>query len=93
MGWTQVKYLTAMMMIGDGVMALLRPQRDALAWNVGPQFWKDLMRYLSEHPDVLRAIGAAEMAVGFALVASSGSAAERLYESTAGARASARNIS
>jgi hypothetical protein len=92
MRWTQVKYLTAMLLIGDGVMALLRPHRDARAWSVGPQFWKDLMQYLSDHPDVLRAIGAAEMAVGFALVARSGSATERLYESTDALRASVRNI-
>lgn len=92
MRWTQVKYLTAMMLIGDGVMALLRPHRDALAWSVGPQVWKDLMQYLSEHPDLLRAIGAAEIAAGFALVASNGTAEERLAERADALRARVRNI-
>ena len=92
MKWTQVKYLTAMMLIGDGVLAMLRPHRDANAWSMGPKIWKDLMGYLSDHPDTLRAIGAAEVAFGFALVASDGSAQERLEEEAAAMRARIRTI-
>lgn len=33
MNWTQLKYLTAMMLIGDGVLAMLRPERDARTWS------------------------------------------------------------
>lgn len=92
MRWTQVKYLTAMMLIGDGVMALLRPHRDARAWSVGPQFWKNLMRYLSDHPDTLRTIGVAEIAVGIALVAGNGTLEEQLAERADAVRASVRNL-
>lgn len=92
MKWTQLKYLTAMLLIGDGVMAMLRPYRDAMTWDMGPKAWKALMEYLSEHPDTLRAIGAAEVALGFALVASEGSAAEQLAEKEAAAKARIRDI-
>lgn len=92
MNWTQLKYLTAMMLIGDGVMALLRPQRDARAWSMGPRSWKSLMAYLSEHPELLRAIGAAEIAVGMVVVAGCGTASERASEETAAMRAKIQSI-
>jgi len=92
MKWAQLKYLTAMLFIGDGVLAMLRPYRDAMTWDMGPKSWKALMRYLSDHPDTLRAIGAAEVALGFALIASEGSAAEQLAEREAAARARIINI-
>ncbi|MFZ0662007.1 MAG: hypothetical protein WAM66_04885 [Acidobacteriaceae bacterium] len=92
MKWSQLKYLTAMMLIGDGVMALLHPQRDARAWSMGPRAWKSFMRYLSEHPEMLRAIGAAEIAVGMAVVAGGGTAAEHLAEETSALQARIRTI-
>jgi len=92
MKWTQLKYLTAMMLIGDGVLAMLRPHRDAMTWHMGPEPWKALMRYLSDHPDTMRAIGASEVALGFALVASNGTAAEQLEEEAAAMRARIRSI-
>ena len=92
MKWTQLKYLTAMMLIGDGVLAMLRPHRDAMTWEIGPEAWKALMQYLSDHPDTLRAIGAAEVALGFALIASNGSPMEQLAEKEAELRARIRNI-
>ncbi len=69
MNWTRWKYLAAMMLIGDGVVAILRPQRDALTWNAGPESWKSLMSYLADHPQMTRAIGAGEIAAGLALIA------------------------
>lgn len=92
MKWTQVKYLTAMMLIGDGVLAMLRPHRDAMTWNMGPKAWKALMGYLSDHPDTLRAIGAAEVAMGFALIASNGTASEQMEEEAAAMRARVKSI-
>lgn len=92
MNWTQLKYMTAMMLIGDGVLAMLRPHRDARTWSMGPQAWKALMGYLSDHPDMLRAIGAAEVAAGFLLVASKGTAEERMAEQAAAMRARIQTI-
>ena len=56
------KHFTAMVLIGDGVMALVHPQKDALAWKAGPKPWRDLMHELHERPMLTRAIGAAQIA-------------------------------
>ncbi len=89
---SQVKYLLAMMLIGDGVLAVLRPHRDALTWSMGPAAWKALMRYLSDHPDTLRAIGATEIVMGFVLAVSHGTAEEQIAEAAAAMRAHSRSI-
>ncbi len=86
MNWTRWKYLAAMMLIGDGVLAILRPRRDALTWNAGPESWKALMSYL-DHPQITRAIGAGEIAAGLALIARR-NAAEQLAEGAASVRIS-----
>ena len=44
------QHFTAMVLIGDGVMALLHPQKDALAWKRGPEPWKKLMHELHQRP-------------------------------------------
>jgi hypothetical protein len=58
------KHFTAMALIGDGVMAVLHPKNDALAWKHGPKPWKHLMGELQERPALTRAIGAAQIAGG-----------------------------
>ena len=92
MKWSQLKYLTAIVLIGDGIIAMPRPHRDAHAWSIGPLVWKDLMQYLSDHPDMLRAIGVAEVAFGFAMIASRGTAAEELAKVRTGVRANLSSI-
>ena len=92
MSWSQLKYLTAIVLIGDGILAMLRPHRDAYAWSMGPAAWKALMQYLSDHPEMLRAIGAAEVAFGFALIASRGTVAEQVAKEAATLRAQIASI-
>jgi hypothetical protein len=58
------KHFTAMALIGDGVMALVHPRSDALAWARGPKLWQRLMRGLHDHPTLTRAIGAAQIIGG-----------------------------
>ncbi|GGA75806.1 hypothetical protein GCM10011507_28980 [Edaphobacter acidisoli] len=59
------KHFAAMALIGDGVMAVLRPEDDAfLAWKHGPAPWKALMGSLAEHPTLTRCIGAAQIVGG-----------------------------
>ena len=53
-----------MVLIGDGVMALVRPERDAEAWKTGPEPWRKLMRALAKRPVLTRAIGVAQIAGG-----------------------------
>jgi hypothetical protein len=60
----RVKYVAASFLVGDGVMALLDPQRVAEVWVDGPRPWKKMMRGLAKRPGLIRAIGAAEAAFG-----------------------------
>jgi uncharacterized protein YjeT (DUF2065 family) len=53
-----------MVLIGDGVMALVHPEKDASAWKTGPKAWRNLMHALSERPALTRAIGVAQIAGG-----------------------------
>ena len=57
---------TAMLLIGDGIMAILRPQGHAAAWGVGPRWWKGFMECLEDRPALTRAIGLAQTAGGIA---------------------------
>ena len=60
----RTEHFLAMALIGDGVMALLHPVRDAHAWRKGPKPWRDLMHALSERPALTRTIGVAQIAIG-----------------------------
>ena len=58
--------LAGLILIGDGLMGLLRPRRHSLLWHVGPQLAKAVTEELAEHPQTARAIYA-ELAAGVAL--------------------------
>ncbi len=58
------QHFVAMTLIGDGMMALVHPQRDAAAWHMGPEPWQKLMRSLHNRPNLTRIIGAAQIAGG-----------------------------
>lgn len=58
------KHFAAMALIGDGVMAVIRPRRDAEAWAEGPGGWRKLMHALRRRPTLTRIIGAAEVIGG-----------------------------
>jgi hypothetical protein len=59
-----MKHFAAMVLIGDGVMAMVRPKRDARAWKKGPELWRGSMQWLAKRPAVTRAIGAAQVVGG-----------------------------
>ncbi|MBS1800979.1 MAG: hypothetical protein JSS95_14285 [Acidobacteria bacterium] len=58
------KHFTAMALIGDGVMGMINPRRDAKAWHYGPEPWKNLMQSLEDHPNLTRAISAVQVVGG-----------------------------
>ena len=72
------KHFAAMVLVGDGVMALVRPRRDASAWASGPLPWRIAMRYLNQRPVLTRLIGLAQIAGGVCWALSS----EKLAETT-----------
>ena len=59
--------LAGLILIGDGLMGVLRPRRHSLLWHFGPQLAKAATEELAEHPQTARAIYAAELALGVAL--------------------------
>jgi hypothetical protein len=58
------KHFAAMALIGDGVMAVIRPEHDAKAWKHGPKPWQKLMGELQERPTLTRVIGIAQIVGG-----------------------------
>jgi uncharacterized protein YjeT (DUF2065 family) len=58
------QHFAAMVLIGDGVMALVHPQRDAKAWQAGPEPWRRLMQGLHDRPELTRAVGLAQILGG-----------------------------
>ena len=63
----RVLELCGLILIGDGLMGLLRPRRHSLLWHFGPQLAKAVTEELADHPKTARAIYAAELAVGVAI--------------------------
>jgi len=59
--------LAGLILIGDGLMGLLRPRRHSLLWHVGPQLAKAVTEELADHPRTARAIYGAELAAGVIL--------------------------
>ena len=62
--------LAGAILIGDGLMGLFFPRRHSLLWHLGPELAKAVSEELSDHPKTYRAINAAEIALGVALVSS-----------------------
>ena len=60
--------LLAMMMIGDGLIASLRPRSHLRLWRAGPAPWRKLCLEMERRPALSAAVGAAEAALGLWLV-------------------------
>jgi hypothetical protein len=54
----------AMLMIGDGLLALVDPERHMKLWHRGPHLWEMIMRPFVKNPELTRWAGAAELAIG-----------------------------
>ena len=59
----RVKELSAMALIGDGVIGALQPARHAKRWLTGPKSWRRAMRAFARRPALTRSLATAE-AVG-----------------------------
>jgi len=63
--WTRrIKETLAILVIGDGVIALVWPSEHSLLWEVGPEGARKVARFFAENPNYLRLIGAAQIAFG-----------------------------
>ncbi|HET6535172.1 MAG TPA: hypothetical protein VFG41_03230 [Sphingomicrobium sp.] len=61
--------LAGLMAIGDGTMALLKPQEHAALWRGGPEWWDRTVQYFEERPTLTRTLGAAGVLFGIWLAA------------------------
>jgi hypothetical protein len=62
--------LLAILMIGDGVLALTQPRRHMQLWSAGPEPWRNLVSFFEKRPVLTRATGAASIALGLWLASS-----------------------
>jgi hypothetical protein len=53
-----------MLLIGDGLLAVLNPTRHCHFWEVGPESCRKLADEFAEHPPIARAAGVLEILVG-----------------------------
>jgi hypothetical protein len=59
--------LGAFILIGDGVMGLIKPRWHSLLWRFGPQVVRAATEELADHPKTARTIYLAEAALGVAI--------------------------
>jgi uncharacterized protein YjeT (DUF2065 family) len=74
----QWKHFAAMVLIGDGVMAVINPRADAHAWKHGPIAWQKAMKELRKHPTLTRIIGLGQIAAGISIALAEDRSARRL---------------
>ena len=60
----RMKELLAMLIIGDGILAVLFPRRHCLLWKTGPKVYRDLMQEFAQRPGMTRLLGLLEAALG-----------------------------
>jgi hypothetical protein len=60
----RLKEVLGLMMIGEGVLAMIYPQRYLSLWRMGPQPVRDLVDWCTAHPDTARALAAVEAGAG-----------------------------
>ena len=61
--------LGALVLIGEGIMGLIKPRWHSLLWHFGPQVVKAATEELAEHPNIARGVYAAELALGVTIAA------------------------
>jgi len=61
------KHFAAMVLIGDGVMAVINPQHDAESWKHGPRLWQEAMQKMRKHPTLTRIVGLGQIVAGVSI--------------------------
>jgi hypothetical protein len=60
----RMKHFLALLLIGDGVVALVRPEHDAAAWSQGPWLWRQAMQHLKKNPTTTRLVATTQIVAG-----------------------------
>jgi len=56
--------IIGMLLIGDGVLSVLRPRRHCLFWAIGPEPCREVVEKLAANRELARAAGLMEIMVG-----------------------------
>jgi hypothetical protein len=63
--WTRRLLETfAVVTVGDGIIALVSPREHSLLWEVGPGGARKTARFFAENPNLMRLLGASQVAFG-----------------------------
>ena len=54
----------AVVTIGDGIIAVVSPREHSLLWEVGPEGARKTARFFAENPNLMRLLGASQVAFG-----------------------------
>jgi len=54
----------AIVAIGDGVIEVVSPREHSLLWEVGPGGARKTARFFAENPNLMRLLGASQIAFG-----------------------------
>ncbi len=64
-GWRRRFWETfAVVTIGDGMIELISPREHSLLWEVGPEGSRKVARFFADNPNLMRALGAAQVGFG-----------------------------
>ncbi len=61
---SRMQEVLAMLLIGDGVIGLLQPERHARLWKHGPTQYRRVMEQFVRQPGVTQFLGAVEVGLG-----------------------------
>lgn len=61
---TRATEVLALLLAGDGLVAMVQPRRHMLLWREGPDAWRRMSDVFVERPLLTRLVGAAELAAG-----------------------------
>jgi hypothetical protein len=68
--------LGALLLIGNGIMGLVRPRWHTLPWRGGPQLALAMTEELADHPKAARPVYLVQTALGVALMSCCGCCAD-----------------
>ena len=60
----RMKETFAIVTIGDGMIELISPREHSLLWEFGPPKARKVARFFAENPNLMRLLGASQVAFG-----------------------------
>jgi hypothetical protein len=61
---SRLKETFAILTVGDGIIEVIFPSEHSLLWEIGPSRVRRVARLCAENPNLMRLLGAAQVAFG-----------------------------